>query len=116
MTTPLRVLHLESNRHVSDRIKTMLTDGGIPCVIRRIESRAAFTSALTEGQVDLILAEFNLPWLDGPSALELARTLASDVPVIFVSTTLQGTQSIEQLDRGATDCIPQNELDRLDLQ
>ncbi|MDH4082911.1 MAG: response regulator [Nitrospira sp.] len=113
MTTPLRVLHLESNRHVSARIETMLTDGGIPCLIRRIESRAAFTSILTEGQVDLILAEFNLPWLDGPSALELARTLASDVPVIFVSTTLQGTQSIEQLDRGATDCIPQNELDRL---
>jgi len=91
----------------------MLTDGGIPCVIRRIESRAAFTSALTEGQVDLILAEFILPWLDGQSALELARTLASDVPVIFVSATLQGKQSIEQLYRGATDCIPKNELDRL---
>lgn len=113
MITPLRVLHLESNRHLSDRIETMLTDGGIPCVIRRIESRAAFTSALTEGQVDLILAEFILPWLDGQSALELALTLASDVPVIFVSATLQGKQSIEQLYRGATDCIPKNELDRL---
>jgi two-component system, cell cycle sensor histidine kinase and response regulator CckA len=113
MTTPLRVLHLESNRHVSDRIETMLTDGGIPCVMRRIESRAGFTSALTEGQVDLILAEFSLPWLDGQSALELARILASDVPVIFVSATLKGKQSIEQLYRGATDCIPKNELDRL---
>lgn len=113
MITPLRVLHLESNRHLSDRIETMLTDGGIPCVIRRIESRPAFTSALTEGEVDLILAEFILPWLDGQSALELARTLASDVPVIFVSATLQGKQSIEQLYRGATDCIPKNELDRL---
>ena len=82
-------------------------------MIRRIESRAAFTSALTEGQVDLILAEFSLPRLDGQSALELARTLACDVPVIFVSATLQGQQSIEQLHRGATDCIPQNELERL---
>lgn len=113
MITPLRVLHLESNRHLSDRIETMLTDGGIPCVIRRIGSRAAFTSALSEGQVDLILAEFILPWLDGRSALESARTLAPDVPVIFVSATLQGKQSIEQLYRGATDCIPINELDRL---
>lgn len=113
MITPLRVLQLESNRHLSDRIEMMLTDGGIPCVIRRIESRAAFTSALTEGEVDLILAEFILPWLDGQSALELARTLASDVSVIFVSATLQGKQSIEQLYRGATDCIPKNELDRL---
>ncbi|NJN70430.1 MAG: response regulator [Nitrospira sp.] len=91
----------------------MLTDGGIPCVIRRIENREAFTSALTEGQLDLILAEFSLPRLDGKSALELARRLASDVPVIFVSATLQGKQSIEQLYRGATDCIPKNELERL---
>ncbi len=113
MITPLRVLHLESNRHLSDRIKAMLTDGGIPCVIRRVDSRAVFTSSLTEGQVDLILAEFSLPWLDGQSALELIRRLASDVPVIFVSATLQGKQSIEQLYRGATDCIPKHELERL---
>jgi signal transduction histidine kinase len=43
----------------------------------------------------------------------MARILASDVPVIFVSATLKGKQSIEQLYRGATDCIPKNELDRL---
>ncbi|NJL16580.1 MAG: response regulator, partial [Nitrospira sp.] len=105
MTTLLRVLHLESHRHESDRIETMLAKGDIPCVIHRVESRAAFASALTDGQIDLILAEFNLPRFDGRSALELAQRLAPDVPVIFVSATLQGMQSLEQLDRGATDCF-----------
>lgn len=113
MTTLLRVLHLESHRHESVRIETMLANGDIPCVIHRVESRASFASALTDGQIDLILAEFNLPQFDGRSALELAQRLAPDVPVIFVSATLQGTQSLEQLDRGATDCILKGELGRL---
>ena len=113
MTTPLRVLHLESNRHESDRVEAMLTDGGIPCVIRLVENRAAFVSALTDGQVDLILAGCNLPRFDGRSALELAGKSAPGVPVIFVSTALQGKQRIELLSGGATDCIPKDELDRL---
>ncbi|MDH4079487.1 MAG: response regulator [Nitrospira sp.] len=113
MTTPLRVLHLESNRHESDRIETMLTGGDIPCVIHRVESRAAYISALTDGHVDLILAEYNLPRCDGRTALELARRLAPGVPVIFVSATVLEKQRIELQSGGATDCIPKEELDRL---
>jgi two-component system cell cycle sensor histidine kinase/response regulator CckA len=113
MTTPLRVLHLESNRHESDRVETMLTGGDIPCVIHRVESRAAYISALTDGRVDLILAEYNLPRCDGRTALELARRLAPGVPVIFVSATVLEKQRIELLSGGATDCIPKEELDRL---
>lgn len=113
MTTLLRILHLETSRHESDRVETILTDGGIPCVVRRVEGRAAFTSALIEGQLDLILAEFNLPRFDGQAALEIARQLLPHVPIIFVSASLAGKQSIEQLYRGATDCISKEELDRL---
>lgn len=113
MTTPLRVLHLESNRHESDRVETMLTGGGIPCVIRRVESRAAFASALADGHVDLILAEYNLLRFNGEMALEPAQKLAPDVPVILVSATLPGKQRSELLSGGATDCIPKDELDRL---
>lgn len=82
-------------------------------MICRAESRAAFASALTDGQVDLILTEYNLPRFDGRSALELVRRLAPGVPVIFVSATLAGQQRIDLLSRGATDCIPKDELDRL---
>jgi two-component system, cell cycle sensor histidine kinase and response regulator CckA len=113
MKSPLQVLHLESNRHEGARVERILTGGGMPCVIRRAESRAAFASALTDGQVDLILTEYNLPWFDGRSALELARSLAPDIPVIFVSAALSGKQRTDLLSRGATDCIPKDELDRL---
>lgn len=113
MTTPLRVLHLESHRHESDRVEAMLKSGGIPCEIRRAETRAALASSLTGGQVDLILAEYNVPRLDGRSALELVRRLAPGVPIIFVSAPLPEQQRMELLSGGATDCIPKDELDRL---
>ena len=65
------------------RIEALLADGGLSCAIRRVETRHTFTSALNDGQVDLILAEFSLPGFDRGGALELAQQLAPDVPFIF---------------------------------
>ncbi|BFU89106.1 MAG: hypothetical protein NTAFB01_02930 [Nitrospira sp.] len=113
MTTLLRVLHIETDPNETDRIETLLTDGGFSCAIRRVESRHAFTSALNGGQVDLILAEFAMPEFDEGVALELAQQSAPDVPFIFVSASLTETACIEQMQRGATDCIPKEGLDRL---
>ena len=113
MTTLLRVLHLETDPHNTDRIETLLTDEGLSCAIRRVETRRAFTSALNDGQVDLILAEFSMPEFDEGAALELAQQSAPDVPFIFVSAALTETMCIELMQRGATDCIPKEALDRL---
>ena len=113
MTSLLRVLHIETDPHDTDRIEALLTDGGLSCAIRRVESRHAFTSALNGGQVDLILAEFSMPEFDGGVALELAQQSAPDVPFIFVSSALTETACIEHMQRGATDCIPKEGLARL---
>jgi two-component system cell cycle sensor histidine kinase/response regulator CckA len=113
MTTLLRVLHLEINPQDADRIKALLIDGGLSCAIRRVETRRAFASALKESQVDLILAEFSLPGIDGGGALELAQQIVPDVPFIFVSSALAERLCVEQMHRGATDCIPKEGLGRL---
>ncbi len=113
MTTLLQVLHLGTDPHDTDRIEALLTDGNLSCAIRRVETRRAFTSALNDGQVDLILAEFSMPEFDEGIALELAQETVPDVPFIFVSSALTETLCIEQMQRGATDCIPKEGLDRL---
>lgn len=113
MTTPLRLLHLEDNPTDSDLIVTMLTEGGISCVPRRIESRDAYVAALKEGQIDLILADYSLPGFDGITALELARKLVPHVPFIFVSATLGEELAIDTMHRGATDYILKQRLGRL---
>jgi signal transduction histidine kinase/ActR/RegA family two-component response regulator len=113
MTTLLRVLYLETNTQDAGRIEALLTGGGLSCAIRRVGTRRTFTSALNDGQVDLILAEFSPPEFDQGGALELAQQLAPDVPFIFVSAALTETLCLEQMHRGATDCIPKEGLGRL---
>lgn len=113
MTTLLRVLHLETNPQESERIEELLTDGGLACAVRRVETRSTFTAALNEDQTDLILAEFSMPECGERAALEWARRLAHDVPFIFVSASVTETACIEQMQRGATDCIPKKGLGRL---
>lgn len=113
MTTVLRVLHLETNPQDADRIEALLVDGGLSCTIQRVETRRTFTSALNDGQVDLILAAFSLHGFDEWSALEVAQQVAPDVPFIFISAAQAETLCIEHMDRGATDCISKDGLGRL---
>lgn len=113
MTTLLRVVHFEANPQDADRIEALLNGGGLPCSIRRVETRSTFVSALSEGQVDLILAEFSMPECDEGAALALAQQSAPDVPFIFISAVLTETLCIQQMQRGATDCIPKEALGRL---
>jgi signal transduction histidine kinase/ActR/RegA family two-component response regulator len=113
MTTLLRVVYFETNPQDADRIEALLNGGDLPCSIRRVETRSTFVSALSEGQVDLILAEFSMPECDEGAALELAQQSAPDVPFIFISAALTETLCIQQMQRGATDCIPKGALGRL---
>ncbi|MBI3357239.1 MAG: response regulator [Nitrospirae bacterium] len=113
MTTPLRLLQLEDNPTDADLLVAMLTEGGVPCAPRRIESRDAFVAALKEGQVDMILADYSLPGFDGLTALKLARKLAPDIPFIFVSATLGEELAIDTMHHGATDYILKQRLGRL---
>lgn len=113
MTTPLRLLHLEDNPIDADLIVATLTEGGVPCASRRVESRDAFVAALKEGEIDMILADYSLPGFDGVSALELARKLVPEIPLIFVSATLGEELAIEAMHRGATDYILKQRLGRL---
>lgn len=113
MTSPLRVLHLEDNPIDADLIAATLTDGGIPCTVRRVDERSAFVAALKEGQIDLILADYSLPGFDGITALTLARQLRPEVPFLFVSATLGEELAIDTMHRGATDYILKQRLGRL---
>lgn len=113
MTTSLRLLLLEDNATDADLIVSLLTEGGIACTARRVESRDAFVTALKEGQVDMILADYSLPGFDGVTALEMAQKLTPEIPFIFVSGTLGEELAIDTMHRGATDYILKQRLGRL---
>lgn len=113
MKPPLRLLLLEDNPVDADLITATLTEGGIPCQSRLVDTRQAFVAALKEGQTDLILADYSIPGFDGFSALTLARQHRPEVPFMFVSGTIGEDLAIDAMHQGATDYILKQRLGRL---
>ena len=113
MKTLLRIVHLEASREDSERIGAILANGGIACVIHRVETPSSLTAEITEDRADLILAEFNMPGCDGHTALALAQKVAPHVPFIFVSKSINEPLITELLHRGVTDVIPKDALGRV---
>ena len=113
MKPPLRVLLLEDNPVDADLITATLTEGGIPCQSRLVDTRQAFVAALKEDRIDLILADYSIPGFDGFSALILARQHRPEVPFMFVSATIGEDLAIDAMHQGATDYILKQRLGRL---
>ncbi|HKO30900.1 MAG TPA: response regulator [Nitrospiraceae bacterium] len=113
MKTPLRILQLEDNAVDAELITATLTEGGIPCQSQLVDTRQAFVTALKEGRLDLILADYSIPGFDGMTALTLARQHCPDVPFLFVSATIGEELAIDAMHQGATDYVLKQRLGRL---
>lgn len=113
MKTPLRILHLEDDRHDAELVQAALEEGGIACNVTRVETRDDFEAALEKGGVDLILADHKLPSFDGPSALAIADEKHPEIPFIFVSGTMGEELAIETIKNGATDYVLKQRLSRI---
>ena len=113
MTSPLRILLLEDNAHDAELIQELLLEANLFCEVTRVQTRAEFVAALEKGDIDLILADYQLPSFDGLSALKHALSAHPDLPFIFVSGTLGEEVAIEALKIGALDYVLKTGLSRL---
>ena len=113
MHDPLRILHLEDNPLDCELVEATLAEGGFSFQIRRVDTRAAFVSAIEGGEIDIILADYSLPTFDGLTALNIARQKLPLVPFILVSGSMGEDPAIESLKSGATDYVLKQKLSRL---
>jgi signal transduction histidine kinase len=114
MDSHLRILHLEDDATDSALVREALEAGGFACEVTRVDTEAAFSTALDRGGgFDLILADNTLPSFDGLSALRLARERRPEVPFVFVAGTLDEQVAIESLKVGATDYVFKTKLSRV---
>lgn len=109
----INILLLEDSPLDAELTTAYLSRGGLDYTIERVDSREEFLAALQNRRFDLILADYALPAFDGISALELARENAPQTPFIFVSGTLGEDIAIRSLQRGATDYVLKQKLERL---
>jgi len=109
----IRILHLEDDPSDAELIRAALEADGLNAQIEHVATRAPFIALLQAVPYDLILADYNLPDLDGATALALARERSPDTPFIVISGHLGDDEAVEILKSGATDYVLKDRLTRL---
>lgn len=109
----INILHLEDDPADAELVRANLAEAGLACRITVAQSRDAFETALRDGGMDIILADYRLPMYDGMSALRLVLEECPDLPFIFVSGAMGEEAAIEALTKGATDYVLKQNLSRL---
>lgn len=114
-SAPLRVLILEDSRFDAELLLEALRAARPGARATVVSDEPGYVQALTAQHFDVILSDFELPAFSGAAALEAARTMAPQVPFIFVSGVIGEDNAVELLKRGATDYVSKNRLSRLPL-
>lgn len=109
----IRIVLVEDDADDAELVRARLTEAGLRIDLERVESRPTLRAALVRGGVDLVIADYSLPRIDGVAVLELARELSPDLPVVLISGVMGEDLAVETLKLGATDYVLKQRLDRL---
>lgn len=112
-TGSLHFVLLEDDPNDAELIELELARNGLEVEWRHVATERAFREALTDGDIDLVLADYTLPGFDGLAALKITQKSCPGVPFIFVSGSLGEERAIEALKSGATDYVLKDRLQRL---
>ena len=108
------IIHLEDNPLDHKLVRAQLAADGLHVRLTRVETEAEFRAALASAEeVDLILADYNLPQFDGLTALRLAAADRPGVPVIIISGAMGEQAAVDILKAGATDYVLKEHPERL---
>lgn len=107
----LRVLLLEDRLADVRLILRELEKAGFDPDCQHVQTQEEFDQALSS-DLDVILADYNLPQFDALRALKMVQERGLDVPFVVVTGTLEET-ALEAVKHGATDYILKDRLSRL---
>jgi PAS domain S-box-containing protein len=106
-------LVLEDDASAVELVRAMLAADGLACDVVHADDERSFTDALRAGPPDLILADYNLPTIDGMTALEIRNRSCPETPFILVSGAVGEMMAIDLLKSGLTDFVLKDQLARL---
>ena len=106
MTTarePVRVLHVDDEPDLAEVAATFLEREDERIAVRSATSAEAGLAALSEGTVDCVVADFDMPGMDGLELLEAVREHYPDLP--FILFTGKGSEEVasDAISAGVTD-------------
>ncbi len=112
MATQLRVLIVEDNPSDSELMLHTLRHAGYDPVFARVETEQEYRVHL-KPDLQIILADFNMPDFDALRALQIVQESLLDIPFIVVSGAIGEEIAVGVMQGGATDYVLKDRLGRL---
>jgi DNA-binding NtrC family response regulator len=91
----------------------LLEQGGYATTHARVETAEDMAAALGNAAWDIVLADYQLPALDAPHALEVLKEQQLDIPFIVISDEISEDTALEMLSIGAHACVQKDRPARL---
>lgn len=108
-----RFVYLEDDDSAFELVRSLLAAEGVDCELVHAFDEAGFRAAICPHAPDLILSDYNLPTIDGMTALELRGRFCPDTPFVLVSGALGEATAIDLLKAGVTDFVLKDAMPRL---
>lgn len=102
MNTKIKILIAQQDPIELVLLQNALKTGNITCYCQFVQNKMDFENAIKEFVPEIILSDYTLASLDGPTAFELREKLAPDTPFIFLSV-IDEKNIIEIIENGLTD-------------
>lgn len=112
MPQSLRVLILEDNTNDAEILLRALKKENFEVNYNLVDNKNDFISHLNN-DLDIILADYQLPSFNGLQALEIVKSHGFDIPFILISETTGEEFAVEAILQGASDYLMKNKLHRL---
>jgi PAS domain S-box-containing protein len=109
----LNILYLEDNPLDVELTRSRLEAEGLPYRMTHIRNRSDFLDAMQKGGFDVLMIDYSVPGFASLEALEIARALYPDAPIIIISGTIGEEIAIDTMRRGANDYVLKNRISRL---
>ncbi|MFH0994683.1 MAG: diguanylate cyclase [Pseudomonadota bacterium] len=113
MALSLRLLIVDDSTGETEKLVTLLKNGGYDIHHKRVETAAELEIALNESRWEMIISEYIMPRFSGLAALRMVRSKGPDIPFIILTEIVDESTGMEAIKAGATDFIDKRQAERL---
>ncbi|MGQ0537033.1 MAG: response regulator [Methanobacteriota archaeon] len=109
----MRLLLVEDSEDDALLLVRVLKQGGFEPSYERVETEAALRAELAKGGWELVISDFNLPWLTGADVVRIVREGLPRMPIILISGNVGEDVGRQVMKAGASEFVEKRDLGRL---
>ena len=110
---PVNILHLEDSLIDHQLVQRALKQAGLVFTVQQVDSLPAFVQAVQAGELDVILADYQLPGFTALDAWASLSSLPQRPPFILLSGAIGEAAAVDAIKLGMSDYLQKDNLAKL---